>query len=219
MLCDLGYKEIEVSFPSASETDYNFTRRLIETPGAVPDDVCLQVLSPCRPDLIRRTVESVRGAKNAIIHIYLATSECFRQVVFGYSEEQTLELAVECTKLVRSLTKDNPEASETRWQFEFSPECFSDTDPDYAVKVCRAVRDAWGPDKEKGDQIILNLPATVELSTPNIYADLIEHFCNNIGERENVCISLVCRPSSLLYCFFTRCVLTLSAASSQRPRM
>ncbi|KAI0479362.1 2-isopropylmalate synthase [Xylariaceae sp. FL0804] len=190
MLCDLGYKEIEVSFPSASQTDFDFTRRLIETPGAVPDDVFLQVLSPCRPDLIRRTVESVRGAKNAIVHIYLATSECFRQVVFGYSEEQTLELAVECTKLVRSLTKDNPEASATRWQFEFSPECFSDTDPDYAVRVCRAVKDAWGPNGEAGDQIILNLPATVELATPNIYADLIEYFCNNIGDRKDVCISL-----------------------------
>ncbi|KAH7145938.1 hypothetical protein B0J13DRAFT_332000 [Dactylonectria estremocensis] len=190
MLTDLGYKEIEVSFPSASQTDFDFTRRLIETPGAVPDDVFLQVLSPCRPDLIRKTVESVRGAKNAIIHIYLATSECFRQVVFGYTEEQTLELAVECTKLVRSLTKDDPEASGTRWQFEFSPEHFSDTTPDYALKVCRAVKAAWGPNKENGDQIIFNLPATVELSTPNIYADLIEYFCNNIGERENVCVSL-----------------------------
>ncbi|GJC91700.1 2-isopropylmalate synthase [Colletotrichum higginsianum] len=186
MLCDLGYKEIEVSFPSASQTDFDFTRRLIETPGAVPDDVFLQVLSPCRPDLIRRTVDSVRGAKNAIIHIYLATSECFRQVVFGYTEEQTLELAVECTKLVRSLTKDDPEASETRWQFEFSPECFSDTDPEYALRVCRAVKAAWGPNGKTGDQIILNLPATVELSTPNVYADLVEHFCNNIGDREDV---------------------------------
>lgn len=190
MLCDLGFKEIEVSFPSASQIDFDFTRRLIETPGAVPDDVALQVLSPCRPDLIRRTVESVRGAKNAIIHIYLATSECFRQVVFGYSEEQTLELAVECTKLVRSLTKDNPEASDTRWQFEFSPECFSDTDPEYALRVCRAVKAAWQPSKENGDQIIFNLPATVELATPNIYADLIEYFSNNIGDREDVCVSL-----------------------------
>ncbi|EHK24108.1 uncharacterized protein TRIVIDRAFT_89506 [Trichoderma virens Gv29-8] len=190
MLCALGYKEIEVSFPSASQIDFDFTRRLIETPGAVPDDVFLQVLSPCRPDLIRRTVESVRGAKNAIIHIYLATSECFRQVVFGYTEEQTLELAVECTKLVRSLTKDNPEASGTRWQFEFSPECFSDTDSDYALRVCRAVKAAWGPNGEAGDQIIFNLPATVELSTPNVYADLVEYFSNNIGDRESVCVSL-----------------------------
>lgn len=191
MLVDLGYKEIEVSFPSASQTDFDFTRRLIETPGAVPDDVFLQVLSPCRPDLIRKTVESVQGAKNAIIHIYLATSQCFRQVVFGYTEEQTLELAVECTKLVRSLTKDNPEASGTRWQFEFSPECFSDTDPEYALRVCRAVKAAWGPNGAAGDKIILNLPATVELATPNIYADQIEYFCNNIGDREDVCVSLV----------------------------
>ncbi|KAF6829710.1 2-isopropylmalate synthase 2 [Colletotrichum plurivorum] len=190
MLCDLGYKEIEVSFPSASQIDYDFTRRLIETPGVVPDDVFLQVLSPCRPDLIRRTVESVRGAKNAIIHIYLATSACFRQVVFGYSEEQTLELAVECTKLVRSLTKDDPSTAGTNWQFEFSPECFSDTDPDYALRVCKAVKEAWGPDAAKNDQIIFNLPATVELSTPNVYADLVEYFCTNIGERENVCVSL-----------------------------
>ncbi|KAG5941187.1 hypothetical protein E4U60_000169 [Claviceps pazoutovae] len=190
MLCDLGYKEIEVSFPCASQTDFDFTRRLIETPGAVPDDVAVQVLSPCRPDLIRRTVESVRGAKSAIIHIYLATCACFRQVVFGTSEEHTIELAVECTKLIRSLTKDNPEASETRWQFEFSPEFFSGTNPDYALKVCQAVKAAWQPDNQKGDQIIFNLPATVELSTPNAYADLIENFGNKIGDREDVCISL-----------------------------
>ncbi|KAI0201503.1 hypothetical protein F4808DRAFT_425372 [Astrocystis sublimbata] len=190
MLVELGYKEIEVSFPSASQTDFAFTRRLIETPGAVPSDVWLQVLSPCRPDLIRRTVESLHGARNAIVHVYLATSACFRQVVFGYSEAQTLDLAVECAKLVRSLTKDNPEAEGTNWQFEFSPETFSDTDPEYALRVCRAVKAAWGPDGTKGDRIILNLPATVELATPNHYADLIENFCNKIGGREDVCVSL-----------------------------
>lgn len=197
MLCELGYKEIEVSFPSASQIDFDFTRRLIETPGVIPDDVAIQVLSPCRPDLIRRTVESVRGAKNAIIHIYLATSACFRQVVFGYSEQQTLDLAVECTKLVKSLTKDNPEAADTNWQFEFSPECFSDTDPDYALRVCKAVKAAWGPDVTKKDTIIFNLPATVELATPNIYADQIEYFSNNIGDRESVCVSLVRTPMRL----------------------
>lgn len=190
MLCELGYKEIEISFPSASQTDFDFTRRVIETTEVVLDDVFLQVLSPCRPDYIGRTVEAVCGAKNAIIHIYLATSACFRQVVFKHSEEQTLELAVECTKLVRSLTKDNPKASSTQWRFEFSPECFSDTDPEYALRVCRAVKEAWGPDGKAGDQIILNLPATVELATPNVYADLVEYFCNNIGDREDVCISL-----------------------------
>ncbi|KAI0967051.1 hypothetical protein F4678DRAFT_447250 [Xylaria arbuscula] len=190
MLCDIGYKEIEVSFPSASQTDFDFTRRLIETPGTVPDDVFLQVLSPCREDLIRRTVESVKGAKNAIIHIYLATSECFRRVVFGYSEEETLELAVRCTKLVRSLTKDDPSTT-TNWQFEFSPETFSDTSPEFAVRVCEAVKEAWGPNTTN-DKIIFNLPATVEMSTPNIFADTIEYFCTNITNRETVCVSLHC---------------------------
>ena len=160
-LCELGYKEIEVSFPSASDTDFDFTRNLIES-GTVPDDVALQVLSPCREDLIRRTVEAVKGAKNAIIHIYLATSECFRRIVFGYTEEESIELAVRCTKLVRSLTKDDPSTAGTNWQFEFSPETFSDTSVDFAVKICEAVKEAWGPDNQN-DKIIFNLPATVEL--------------------------------------------------------
>ncbi|KAI0451094.1 hypothetical protein F5B21DRAFT_391015 [Xylaria acuta] len=190
MLCDLGYKEIEVSFPSASQTDFDFTRRLIETPGTVPDDVALQVLSPCREDLIRTTVKSVRGAKNAIIHIYLATSECFRRIVFNYSEDESLELAVRCTKLVRSLTKDDPSQT-TNWQFEFSPETFSDTSPEFAVRICEAVKEAWGPNSEN-DKIIFNLPATVEMSTPNVFADTVEYFCTHITNREAVCVSLHC---------------------------
>ncbi|EHA49900.1 2-isopropylmalate synthase [Pyricularia oryzae 70-15] len=188
MLCELGYKEIEVSFPSASQTDFDFTRRLIETPGVVPDDVFLQVLSPCREDLIRRTVESVKGAKKAIIHIYLATSECFRRIVFGFTEEESVELAIRCTKLVRSLTKDDPTQAGTEWGFEFSPETFSDTGLDFAVKICEAVKAAWDPTAES--PIIFNLPATVEMSTPNVYADQIEYFCRNISEREKCCISL-----------------------------
>lgn len=188
MLCDLGYKEIEVSFPSASQTDYDFTRRLIETPGAVPDDVWLQVLSPCREDLIRRTVESVKGAKKAIIHIYLATSECFRRVVFGFTEDESVELASRCAALVRSLTKDDPSQSGTEWAFEFSPETFSDTSPEFVVRICEAVKKAWEPSKE--NPIIFNLPATVEMSTPNVYADQIEYFCRNITEREKICVSL-----------------------------
>lgn len=188
MLVDIGYKEIEVSFPSASQTDFDFTRRLIETPGTVPDDVWLQVLSPCREDLIRRTVESLKGAKKAIVHIYLATSECFRRIVFGFSQEESLELAIKCTKLVRSLTKDNPDAQDTEWAFEFSPETFSDTEPDFVLKVCEAVKAAWEPTKE--NPLIFNLPATVEMSTPNVYADQIEYFCTNISNRETVCVSL-----------------------------
>ena len=188
MLCGLGYKEIEVSFPSASQTDYDFTRRLIETPGAVPDDVFLQVLSPCREDLIRRTVESVKGAKKAIIHIYLATSECFRRIVFGFSEDESVVLASKCAALVRSLTKDDPSQAGTEWAFEFSPETFSDTSPEFVIRVCEAVKAAWEPTVE--NPIIFNLPATVEMSTPNVYADQIEYFCRNITEREKICVSL-----------------------------
>lgn len=188
MLCDLGYKEIEVSFPSASQTDFDFTRRLIETPGTVPDDVYLQVLSPCREDLIRRTVESLKGAKKAIVHIYLATSECFRRIIFGFTEEESIELVKKCTRLVRSLTKDDPTQQGTDWAFEFSPETFSDTGLDFAVKICEAVKAEWEPTEK--NPIIFNLPATVEMATPNVYADQIEYFCRHISEREKVCVSL-----------------------------
>lgn len=124
-----GYKEIEVAFPSASDTDYNFVRRLIETPGSIPDDIWIQVLSPCRPDLICRTVNSLRGSKKAILHLYLATSPCFQQIVFNMTNDQTKTLAVECTKLARSLTKDSDDPSfrDTEWAYEFSPETFSDS--------------------------------------------------------------------------------------------
>lgn len=192
MLCDIGYKEIEVSFPSASQTDFDFTRRLIETPGAVPDDVWVQVLSQCREPLIRRTVEAVRGAKNAIIHIYLATSPCFRNIVFNYTEDESIEVAVRCTKLVRSLTKDDPSQAGTNWQFEFSPETFSDSSPNFVIRLCEAVKEAWGPTGKNHDKIIFNLPATVEMSTPNVYADQIEYFCTHISQRELVCVSLHC---------------------------
>jgi 2-isopropylmalate synthase len=188
MLCELGYKEIEVSFPSASQTDFDFTRRLIETPGAVPDDVYLQVLSPCREDLIKRTVKSVKGSKKAIIHIYLATSECFRRIVFGFTEDESVELASKCAALVRSLTKDDPSQAGTEWAFEFSPETFSDSSPEFVVRICEAVKAAWAPTVE--NPIIFNLPATVEMSTPNVYADQIEYFCRNITEREKICVSL-----------------------------
>ena len=188
MLVGLGYKEIEVSFPSASQTDFDFTRRLVNTPGVVPEDVWLQVLSPCREDLIQRTVDSLRGARKALLHLYLATSECFQRIVFGFTQEQGIELAVKCTKLARSLTKDDPTQAGTEWAYEFSPETFSDTSPEYVIRICEAVKEAWGP--SESNPIIFNLPATVEMSTPNIYADQIEHFCRNITERSKVCVSL-----------------------------
>lgn len=188
MLVELGYKEIEVSFPSASQTDFDFTRRLVDTPGATPDDVWLQVLAPCREDLIRRTVDSLTGAKKAILHVYLATSECFQRIVFGFNEAQGIELAVKCAKYARSITKDDPAQTGTEWAFEFSPETFSDSRPEYVIQICEAVKAAWGPTVE--NPIIFNLPATVEMSTPNVYADQVEYFCTNMTEREKFCVSL-----------------------------
>ncbi|KAM9934808.1 hypothetical protein OXX80_005605 [Metschnikowia pulcherrima] len=184
-LVSIGYKEIEVAFPSASQVDFDFTRYAVEN---APSDVSIQVLSACREELIRRTVESLQGAKKATVHIYLATSDCFRNVVFGLSQEECKALAVKCTKLVRALTKDAPNPHGTVWDFEFSPETFSDTDLSFALEVCEAVKEAWSPSAEY--PIIFNLPATVEMSTPNVYADQIEYFSTHISEREKICISL-----------------------------
>jgi 2-isopropylmalate synthase len=188
MLVKLGYTEIEVSFPAASQTDFDFTQRLIQTPGAVPDNVWIQVLSPCRKELIRRTVDSLKGAKKAILHLYLATSPCFQQIVFDMNNEESKALAVACTQYARSITKDDPSTAGTEWMFEFSPETFSDSDPDFVLEVCEAVKEAWGPSEE--NKIIFNLPATVEMSTPNVYADQIEYFCTKISERNKICVSL-----------------------------
>jgi 2-isopropylmalate synthase len=184
-LLEIGFKEIEVSFPSASQTDFDFTRYAVEN---APDDVSIQVLTQSREPLVRRTVESVKGAKKATIHIYLATSDVFRDIVFDMSKEDAVKKAIETTKLVRSLTKDDPTAQETEWALEFSPECFSDTPTEFAVEICEAVKNAWEPTAE--NPIIFNLPATVEVASPNIYADQIEYFCKNITEREKICVSV-----------------------------
>ena len=188
MLVKLGYKEIEISYPSSGATDYDFTRRLVTTPGVVPSDVWLQVLSPCRKDLIKKTVESLKGAKKAILHLYLATSPCFQRIVFGMNNEQSKALAVECTKYARSITKDDPNSGVEEWAYEFSPETFSDSDPEFVIEICEAVKAAWEPTKEQ--PLIFNLPATVEMSTPNVYADQIEYFCTHITEREKIAVSL-----------------------------
>ncbi|KAK5138512.1 hypothetical protein LTR08_000099 [Meristemomyces frigidus] len=188
MLVQLGYKEIEISYPSSGATDFDFTRRLVTTPGVVPADVWLQVLSPCRKELIKRTVESLQGSKKAILHLYLATSPCFQQIVFGMDNRQSKELAVECTKYARSITKDDPDSGVEEWAYEFSPETFSDSDPAFVIEVCEAVKAAWEPSEQ--NPIIFNLPATVEMSTPNVYADQIEYFCRHITEREKISVSL-----------------------------
>ena len=188
MLVRLGYKEIEISYPASGATDFDFTKRLVTTSGAVPDDVWLQVLSPCRQELIRTTVDSLRGAKKAILHLYVATSPCFQQVVFGMNNEEQKALAVECTRYARSITKDDPNSGVDQWRYEFSPETFSDSNMDFVIEICEAVKAAWEPSEE--NPIIFNLPATVEMSTPNVYADQIEFFCTTITEREKICVSL-----------------------------
>ncbi|BFZ61493.1 2-isopropylmalate synthase (Alpha-isopropylmalate synthase) (Alpha-IPM synthetase) [Saitoella coloradoensis] len=184
-LVKCGFTEIEAGFPSASQTDFDFIRKIVDE-KILPDNVWLQVLTPCRPELITRTVDSLRGANKAIVHLYNATSPLFREVVFNNSKEKTVALAESCTKLVRQLTKDSD--PNTHWNFEYSPETFSATEPEFAVEVCEAVKKAWEPTAE--DPIIFNLPATVEVAGPNVYADQIEYFARNISEREKVAISL-----------------------------
>lgn len=189
-LVRLGYKEIEVSYPSASQTEFDFTRHLAAAPGLVPDDVWIQVMAPCRPELIRRTVESVRGAGRVIVHLHLSTSEYFRRVVFSKTEDEMVDLAVRCTRLLRELTKDSsdPELTQTEWTYEFTPENFQHTTLDFAVRICEAVKAAWEPTAR--NQIILNLPSTIEAAMPNVFADQIEAFCARITERDKVCVSL-----------------------------
>ncbi len=187
-LVQIGYKEIDISFPSASQTEFDFTRKIVETPDAVPADVWLQVLSPCRKELIRRTVDSVTGARKAILSLYIASSDSFQRTIFGLSQQEVLENTIDCVRYARSITKDDPEQESTEWNLVFSPEAFSDTDVEYSVKLCEAVREVWEPTEEI--PIILNLPATVEMSTPNTYADQVELFCRSLSRREKVCVSL-----------------------------
>ncbi|GAA5863928.1 hypothetical protein JCM1840_005824 [Sporobolomyces johnsonii] len=192
LLVKCGFKEIEAGFPSASETEFAFIRGLIEK-DEFPDDVWLQVLSPAREELIRRTMEGVRDAKNVIFHMYNAAAPVFREQVFGNTQAQTIDLAVKHVKLVRQLVDEAiARGDRTQWQLEYSPEAFSQTEPEFAVELCNAVQAAWfeGKDLSKERPIIFNLPATVEVATPNNYADQIEYFCRHINNREHVVVSL-----------------------------
>ncbi|KAF9535241.1 hypothetical protein CPB83DRAFT_878491 [Crepidotus variabilis] len=188
-LVKAGVKQIEVAYPAASDTDFQFVRGLIEN-GEIPDDVWIQVLTPAREDLIKRTIDSVAGAKHAILHMYNATSPTFRNVVFRNSKEQTIELAVRHTKIVRQLTDECTAKHGTIFKYEYSPETFTQTEPDFAVEICEAVKGAWGKAGTGEDRIIFNLPSTVEIAPPNHYADQIEYFCRNVTEREKIIVSL-----------------------------
>lgn len=183
LLVKLGFKEIEVGFPSASQIEYDFLRQLVER-KLIPDDVVVQVLVQCREHLIDRTFEALEGIKKAIVHIYNSTSVLQRDVVFGKSKEEIKEIAIHGTKMVKTRIDNFP----GEIILEYSPESFTGTEVDYALEVCEAVLEEWGASKEK--PVIINLPATVEMNTPNVYADQIEWFSKNLKNREAVILSI-----------------------------
>ena len=183
MLVKIGFKEIEVGFPAASETEYEFLRTLIEK-NMIPDDVTVQVLTQCRDHIIRRTFEAVKGAPKAIVHVYNSTSVAQREQVFKKSKEEILKIAVDGAKLLKELA----DQTEGNFQFEYSPESFTGTEPEYALEVCNAVLDVWKPTAD--NKAIINLPVTVQHSMPHVYASQIEYMCENMKYRENVIVSL-----------------------------
>ena len=187
MLTDMGFKEIEVGFPSASETEYAILRTLIEG-NHIPDDVWIQVLVQARAELIRKTFEAVRGAKNVIIHFYNSTSTLQRKIVFQKEMDGITEIAVKGAELIRELTEEEVARSGMNIRYEYSPESFSGTEIDFSVRICEAVMETMGATKE--NPIILNLPSTVEMCTANTYADQIEYFCRHIKNREATIVSL-----------------------------
>ncbi len=184
MLLKIGFKEIEVGFPSASQTDFDFVRSLIEQ-DKIPDDVTIQVLTQARPHLIERTFEALKGAKRAIVHVYNATDPMFRRVVFNVDKAECVQIAVDATAQIRDLMAANPE---TNWTFQYSPELFTTTEMDFAVEIVEAVMDTFGPSVD--NKMIVNLPATVEVATPNNYADQIEWFCRHVKKRDTLIVSV-----------------------------
>ena len=184
LLTDMGFKEIEVAFPSASQTDFDFVRSIIES-GAIPDDVAIQVLTQCRPELIDRTFKAVKGAKKVVVHFYNSTSTLQRDVVFRTDCKGVTEIAVNAAKQVKALAAA---ASGTDFQFEYSPESFTGTELDFALEICEAVKDVIKPTASR--RLILNLPATVEMATPNTYADQFEWFGRRISDRSSVILSV-----------------------------
>jgi 2-isopropylmalate synthase len=184
MLVKTGFKEIEVGFPAASQTDFDFVRELIEQ-NLIPDDVTIQVLTQARPELIARSFESLVGARRAIVHLYNSTSTVQRRVVFGLDRPGIIDIAVKGAECVREHAERYPG---TQWQFEYSPESFTGTELDFAVEICDAVNAVWQPTPQR--KVILNLPATVEMATPNVYADQIEWFSRQIKNRDSIVLSV-----------------------------
>ena len=183
MLVKIGFKEIEVGFPAASDTEYEFLRRLVDD-NLIPDDVTVQVLTQARPHIIRKTFEALRGVKNAIVHVYNSTSVAQREQVFRMTKEEIKEIAVEGAKLLKELTEEAGES----YRFEYSPESFTGTEPEYALEVCNAVLDVWQPKVDR--KPIINIPVTVEMSMPHIYAMQVAYISQNLKYRENVVLSL-----------------------------
>jgi 2-isopropylmalate synthase len=185
LLVRIGFKEIEIGFPSAADTEFNFCRRLIEE-NRIPDDVTIQILVQTREQLIRRSFEAIAGAKRVIVHIYNSTSPLQRRVTFGdASRESIKQIAIDGAKLVKELV---PTIPQTEVVLQYSPESFSDTELDYAAEVCNAVIDVWQPTPQK--KMIINLPDTVQWTTPNIHADMIEWMGRNLHKRDSIIISL-----------------------------
>ncbi|WP_329554955.1 2-isopropylmalate synthase [Streptomyces sp. NBC_00696] len=187
LLVTMGYKEIEVGFPASGQTDFDFVRSIIEDEGAIPDDVTISVLTQAREDLIERTVESLKGAKRATLHLYNATAPVFRRVVFRGSKDDIKQIAVDGTRLVIEYA-EKLLGPETEFGYQYSPEIFTDTELDFALEVCEAVMDVWQPGP--GREIILNLPATVERSTPSTHADRFEWMGRHLSRREHVVLSI-----------------------------
>jgi len=184
-LVDMGFKTIEIGFPAASDTEFEFTRYLIDN-KLIPDDVQIQVLTQSRQHIIERTYEALRGVGKAVVHLYNSTSTLQRDVVFGMDQQKCKDLAIFGAKLVREYAEKDEFG--TDFTFEYSPESFTGTEMDFAVEICDAVCDIWEPTPDK--KCVINLPATVEMSTPNIYADQIEYFCNNTRYRDSILVSL-----------------------------
>ena len=206
MLIRTGFKEIEIGFPAASKVEYDFTRYLIEH-NLIPDDVTIQVLSQCRKEQIEKTIECLRGAKQAIVHLYNSTSIEQRDDVFHFTKEQTIALALTGVNELKKLV----DSTDTKIIFEYSPESFTGTEPDFAIEICNKVVEAWGPTEE--NKMIINLPATVERTFPNIFADQVEYFLNNIKNRSSIILSV--HPHNDMGCAIAAASLALLAGADR----